>query len=252
MFASIVRHASSNDVWKPAPHAPARCGAPWRDSCHDLCRRQTWCSAFLCDPYIRACESLSDGNTKLWRKHAAYLTSCRCPDAGLCHPYYHRADSMMGCKLVWTNHLGTDSSVGSGSLLGESEVVTATTVFKLPLICAMAIMGDVRNVINTSCPRLDTAQILIKTGTGSTITLNTRDRDNVRDLKEQILVKMGYVPESYRLLYEGKQLHDETTLVQAGITKRATLHLAGRLRGGAPRSLGTLRSGRSGSIDDRP
>ena len=76
-------------------------------------------------------------------------------------------------------------------------------------------------------------QIFIKTLNGETITIQANSSDKIITIKEKIQKKQdNLLPSHQRLIYGGKQLEDDKTLMDYNIQSEATLHLVVRLKGG--------------------
>ena len=78
---------------------------------------------------------------------------------------------------------------------------------------------------------LGSMQMFVKTLTGVTKTLHVRPADTIDIVKRLIQEKENIPPRDQRLLFAGKQLEDEHTLLDYKVKKESTFHLTLRLRG---------------------
>ena len=83
-----------------------------------------------------------------------------------------------------------------------------------------------------AAPLVSLTQVLIRTLTGKTITLDVKPSDTIYIVKRMIEDKEGTPAGQQRLVVSGRQPRDEITLADCGIRQHATLVLALRMHGG--------------------
>jgi ubiquitin-like protein Nedd8 len=74
--------------------------------------------------------------------------------------------------------------------------------------------------------------IKVKTLTGKEIEIDIEPNDLVSRIKERVEEKEGIPPAQQRLIVGGKQMADDKTASEYGITGGSVLHLVLALRGG--------------------
>lgn len=77
-----------------------------------------------------------------------------------------------------------------------------------------------------------TMQVKVKTLTGRDIPVDVEPNDRIIRIKEMMEEKEGIPPSQQRLIFNGSQLSDESTVQESNISAGASLHLVLTLRGG--------------------
>ena len=76
-------------------------------------------------------------------------------------------------------------------------------------------------------------QLFVRNLVGSTLVVNVDLDDAVYDVKAELEQRDGVPAHQQRLAFEGRELHDELSLVESGVSRDATLHMSVSLQGGA-------------------
>ena len=73
---------------------------------------------------------------------------------------------------------------------------------------------------------VETMQLFVTTITGKTIFLNVSPFDDVNEVKSKVRTKVGYAPDTYRLIYGEERLEDHEMLSDYNIKSEDTIHVA--------------------------
>lgn len=75
-------------------------------------------------------------------------------------------------------------------------------------------------------------QITVKTVTGKEINIIVKPLDTIHSIKQQIYKIDGVLMDQQRIIFNGKQIGEETTIERATIIADSTIHLVLYIRGG--------------------
>ena len=81
-------------------------------------------------------------------------------------------------------------------------------------------------------PKDGSFQIFVKTLTGTTKTITVNSSQTIEELKRIVANVTGNLPDHQRLVFAGRQLEDDRTLMDYHIESESTIHMVLRLRGG--------------------
>lgn len=94
-------------------------------------------------------------------------------------------------------------------------------------------MNDMNNMNNMNMNNMNNGcngSIFVKTLTGKNIMIDYNENMKISEIKECVCSQENVPVEQQRLIYEGKQLEDNMSLKDYGITSNSTIHLVLRLR----------------------
>jgi hypothetical protein len=75
-------------------------------------------------------------------------------------------------------------------------------------------------------------EITVKTVTGKTFNINVKPFDTIYSIKQQIYKIDNILLDQQRIIFNGKQLDEKTTVDRASIIANSTIHLVLSIRGG--------------------
>lgn len=95
---------------------------------------------------------------------------------------------------------------------------------------------QVQDNMNTGAPAQATpsGQVFVKTLTGQSIAIDYRADLTVAELKNEVSSREGIPVQQQRLIFQGKQLENDSTLEDYNIQPSNTIHLVLHVKGGCP------------------
>lgn len=143
---------------------------------------------------------------------------CFGPNASESKCSYRIMSRSQRCKLKLHSFVTNVQQVTSGTLSPEFLMIPHGTSEPLKLEICITCTNPVM-------------QIYVKDLNGLLFALNVKSLDTIFSVKEQIFDKKTYPVQDQRLIFQGRQLHDSTTVADNNIQKASTLHLVLRLLG---------------------